>query len=206
MLYLQQRFLQMVLTPGDFWDFQKKLLFHFFTKFFIFQDLGLEKDNLWSWKAINKLQSLLSLQILMFKVSVHLQLSPCINIINVVVFFSCYTLICTDGSIQQNAGSCALVILYFLAGVGTWGDVNRLMCSDELMRWDVLGVYIVLDLLEDTSVVSLASFIKVKAAVGLHENYWVDEPALQNWVIGSAYSIWQNSMYLCRHTCICINI
>ena len=31
------------------------------------------------------------------------------------------------------------------------------------------SVYIVLDLLEDTSMVSLASHIKVKAAVGLHE-------------------------------------
>ena len=89
----------------------------------------------------------------------------CINIINVFVFFSCYTLVCADGSIQQNAGSCALMILYFLAGVGTRGDVNKLTCSDELMRWDVLGAYIVLDLLEDTSMVSLASFIKVKAAL-----------------------------------------
>ena len=30
-------------------------------------------------------------------------------------------------------------------------------------------VYIVLDILEDTSMVSLASLTKVKAAVGLHE-------------------------------------
>ena len=55
------------------------------------------------------------------------------------------------------------------------------------MRWDVHGAYILLDLLEDTSGVSLASFIKVKAAAGLHEYWWTDEPMLQNWVIGSAY-------------------
>ena len=38
--------------------------------------------------------------------------------------------------------------------------------TDELM---CAHAYIVLDLLEDTSMVSLASLIKVKAAVGLHE-------------------------------------
>ena len=61
------------------------------------------------------------------------------------------------------------------------------------MKWDVCSAYIVLDLLEDTSVVSLANLTKVKAAVGLHEYRWADEPTLQNWVIGSALiSIWQH--------------
>ena len=59
------------------------------------------------------------------------------------------------------------------------------------MKWDVCSAYIVLDLLEDTSVVSLANLTKVKAAVGLYEYWWADEPLLQNWVIGSALiSIW----------------
>ena len=60
-----------------------------------------------------------------------------------------------------------------------------MMCSDELMKWDVSGAYIVLDLLEDTSAVSLPSCIKVKATVGLHKYWLADEPMLQNWVIGS---------------------
>ena len=59
-------------------------------------------------------------------------------------------------------------------------------------EWDVHSVYIVLNLLEDTSTVSLASSIKVKAAVGLHAYWWADEPALQNWIIGSVLiSTWQ---------------
>ena len=37
------------------------------------------------------------------------------------------------------------------------------------MKWDVCGAYIVLDLLEDTTAVSLANLTKVKAAAGLHE-------------------------------------
>ena len=58
--------------------------------------------------------------------------------------------------------------------------------------WNVHGAYIELNLLEDTSVVSLASCIKVKAAAGLHAYWWADEAMLQNWVIGSVHiSIWQ---------------
>ena len=60
------------------------------------------------------------------------------------------------------------------------------MIWDELTKWDVHGAYIVLDLLEDTSAVSLANLTRVKATVGLHEYWWADEPTLQNWVIGSA--------------------
>ena len=48
---------------------------------------------------------------------------------------------------------------------GNLTDVNRLM-NDELM---CAHAYIVLDLPEDTSAVSLVSLTKVKAAVGPHE-------------------------------------
>ena len=37
------------------------------------------------------------------------------------------------------------------------------------MKWDVCSAYIVLDLLEDTTTVSLANHTKVKATVGPHE-------------------------------------
>ena len=58
--------------------------------------------------------------------------------------------------------------------------------------WNVHGAYIELNLLEDTSVVSLASCVKVKAVVGLDAFWWADEVMLQNWVIGSVHiSIWQ---------------
>ena len=57
--------------------------------------------------------------------------------------------------------------------------------------WNVHSAYIELNLLEDTSMVSLASCIKVKAAVGPHAYCWADEAALQNWVIGSVHiNIW----------------
>ena len=56
--------------------------------------------------------------------------------------------------------------------------MNKMTWSDELMKWDVHSAYIVLDLLEDTSAVSLARCIKVKAAAELHEYWWADEPVL----------------------------
>ena len=62
------------------------------------------------------------------------------------------------------------------------------------MEWwlNVHSAYIEINLLEDTSTVSLASCIKVKAAVGLHAYWWADEAVLQNWVIGSVLiTIWQ---------------
>ena len=62
-------------------------------------------------------------------------------------------------------------------------SVEWKLMTDE---WDVHGAYIVHNLLEDTSAVSLASCIKVKNAVGQHEYWWADEPTLQNWVIGIA--------------------
>ena len=68
---------------------------------------------------------------------------------------------------------------------------------DELTKWDVCSAYIVLDLLEDTSAVSMSSLTKVKATVGPHEFWWADEPVLQNWVIGSALiSIWWHLPFL----------
>ena len=63
-----------------------------------------------------------------------------------------------------------------------WSELNELMC---------MHAYIVLDLLEDTSAVSLASLTKVKAAAGLYEYWWADEPVFQTWVIGSVLiSLW----------------
>ena len=67
MLSSQWRFLQAVLTPEDFWDLEAASVTLFFTKIFIFQDLGLEKTLFSSWMAVNDLWLLLSLSNSCFK-------------------------------------------------------------------------------------------------------------------------------------------
>ena len=70
---------------------------------------------------------------------------------------------------------------------------------------NVCGTYIVINLLEDTSAVSLASCIKVKAAAGPHAYWWADEAVLQNWVIGSVLITirWQWVQDLCIYNRLC---
>ena len=99
-------------------------------------------------------------------------------------------ILCLD--INNRCGSIAL--LKFISSL-----VFSYKCDDDYddwyndWWWNVCSAFIVLNLLEDTSVVSLASCIKVKATVGPHAYWWADEPALQNWVIGSVLiSIWQH--------------
>ena len=73
-----------------------------------------------------------------------------------------------------------------------WTGVHEVMIYNDEVKWmtmngwwlNMCSAYIELNLLEDTSAVSLASCIKVKAALGLHAYWWADEAMLQNWVIG----------------------
>ena len=148
----------------------------------------MKKTNNGSWKIVNQIQCSFSLQNSCCKSLIVFCRCHHVSILLYCIWLKCL-LLCSWYRYNRTLVAVFLLILYSLL---VHRCMNKLMWSDELMKWDMCGAYIVIDLLEDTSVVSLASCIKVKVAVGPHEYWRADEPVLQNWVIGSVLiSIWR---------------